>query len=807
MYPTRLSAATSCTVCSQDILQTLRRGFANPCRRKPSDQRIRLLRTSSRSKPILTTTVGVGQRPNTNAFQKRDNARRHVSTHSENALREAVCNLADGITEGHIELEEAFAELEKSDNLPQFSPESGHHVVDAIRDYQKDLEERLLLVPEQTVEEGEHDDAEIADEMADESTEASADPVEDVSSIDPELPLEERRSLIASQLGEVTTESFPEEETASDRPRAHALTAEGKFGTIPSTVFLSQDEMVKPVSEALSKFANKHISQNAHETFGGPKLPKSTSIVKQTSPSPIPLSASQRNMSPMDGNSFLAVLYPGIFASATSVLTELRKRLGAQWLRDLIRKEGGPRVLDVGGGGAGILAWREVVKAEWSVMSPDAPKGSPIPYGKSTVLTASDVLRHRASGLLENTTFIPRLPDYLHMQSDSMDAGGPPPQRKEFDVIIASHSILPKEEDYERKDHVRNLWTMLDPNGGILILVEKGHVNGFDAVAGARQMILDRLVASPNSTEYEDVIESPAADKVVEKEKGMIIAPCTNHEKCPLYVPSKDGKRPNYHCHFAQRYARPNYLQRIIGAADRNHEDVLFSYVAVQRGVDQREIQGLSQDAAATDEAFAGHEGEKDTQNEEATSSDSVTTTESPEPSIPFNPLTVPRIISQPLKRKGHVIMDMCTPAGKIERWVVPRSYSKQAFRDARKSDWGDLWALGAKTRMVREPRVHGTAESDGKQTQRKKPAKEGMTLDDLDDAMAEKAGKEVESFAENNIDIPEFDRTMNKLERPTRRSVPQKASDLPRWKRKMVKQKSKKEMRQTKGSKRSSDF
>jgi hypothetical protein len=36
----------------------------------------------------------------------------------------------------------------------------------------------------------------------------------------------------------------------------------------------------------------------------------------------------------------------------------------------------------------------------------------------------------------------------------------------------------------------------------------------------------------------------------------------------------------------------------------------------------------------------------------------------------------------------------------------VPRSFSKQAFRDARKARWGDLWALGAKTRIPRNVRL-----------------------------------------------------------------------------------------------------
>jgi ribosomal protein RSM22 (predicted rRNA methylase) len=279
----------------------------------------------------------------------------------------------------------------------------------------------------------------------------------------------------------------------------------------------------------------------------------------------------------------------------------------------------------------------------------------------------------------------------VQSETIDLDSRQHTPWRKEFDVIIASHSILPLDEDYLRRDHVRNLWLMLNPKGGVLILVEKGRSNGFEAIAGAREMILNRLISSPGSTQYENILGN-AEEEIIDKEKGMIIAPCTNHSQCPLHVSTKDGRRPAWHCHFSQRYIRPPYLQRILGASDRNNEDVLFSYLAVQRGVDQREVRGLTQDAAATDVAFTGYGG------------DSIHGGKVPEePPAGFDPLALPRIVSAPLKKKGHIIMDMCTPAGKMERWIVPRSFGKRAYRDARKSSWGDLWALGAKTRLHRE--------------------------------------------------------------------------------------------------------
>ncbi|KAG0640466.1 hypothetical protein HOY80DRAFT_1135937 [Tuber brumale] len=48
----------------------------------------------------------------------------------------------------------------------------------------------------------------------------------------------------------------------------------------------------------------------------------------------------------------------------------------------------------------------------------------------------------------------------------------------------------------------------------------------------------------------------------------------------------------------------------------------------------------------------------------------------------------------------------MCTPTGSTERQVVPRSHRKPEFGDAGKSGWGDLQALGAKSRTRRNIKI-----------------------------------------------------------------------------------------------------
>ncbi|KAJ5735143.1 uncharacterized protein N7483_000268 [Penicillium malachiteum] len=578
----------------------------------------------------------------------------------------------------------------------------------------------------------------------------------------------QRTREVAEQLGgEIMLEQFENEAVPDAVPRTHPLTSEGKFQTDPSTVHLPKNTMIGPISVILSEFSNKHIAEAAHRLFGGPGLPHSTTTPPpraQLPQLPIPLHSGQHHMANMEANAYLAVLYPGIYATTLSVLVEVRKRLGTDWIRNMLSQEGGPNVLDAGGGGAGILAWRDVLRAEYETMVPDHPEGAPIPYGRSTVLTGSETLRLRASAMLDNTTFLPRLPDYVHVrEKPTLDDSRAAPKRKQYDVIIAPHSLLGIEEEYERKEYVENLWSLLNPDGGVLILLEKGRQKGFEAIAGAREMLLRRHIASPGSTEYNNPLESPDSSETVTKETGMIIAPCTNHSTCPMHNPAGPTKGRKDYCHFEQRYIRPAFLQRIMGAKDRNHEDIKFSYLAVQRGVDVRQERGIQQTAEAVDAAFEGFED-----MDEASQ---------------FHPLALPRAVYPPLKRRGHVIFDLCTPAGKIERWTVPRSYSRQAYRDARKSNWGDLWALGAKTRIPRKLNL-GEKHGEGK--------KERLARRAATKAAREEEALEEHERDEENDEDDEVDQVRSRSDLPET-PLRKKGQTIPSWK----KHNDKKKMRQ----------
>lgn len=499
----------------------------------------------------------------------------------------------------------------------------------------------------------------------------------------------------------------------SEIARSHPYTREARSGTTPSTIFLPKETLVEPLTEMLRRTDVKHLTTAAEKAFGGRGLPHSASTpgseaMKKLEQKHIGLEASQNRMSEIEADAYMAVVMPSVYATVMSTLVEMRKRLGAEWLRDmLLREDGkGPSVLDAGAGGAGALAWKDVCQAEWETMAEEGLidiKKTPHPPTKLTVLCTPPTLRDRVAKLLEDTTLLHKLPDYVHASNgeETLD-GSAPYGRKSFDLVIAPHTLFPLAEEYKRKAQIGNLWHLTKSSGGVLLLIEKGLPRGFEAIAHARSLLLSKHISSPGSTHIvNNNLNNDDPD--IPKEKGMIIAPCTNHNTCPMYpVEGFSAGRKDF-CHFNQRYIRPAFYQRVVGASHRNHEDVKYSYIAVRRGVDTRADpesgnpgSELVQGKRATNAAFKGHEA----------ASDPEQSYHDQQLAEGFSTLSLPRVINEPLKRRGHVSLDLCTPSGTLERWTVPKSFSAQAYRDSRKTRWGDLWALGAKTRVERQPRL-----------------------------------------------------------------------------------------------------
>lgn len=111
---------------------------------------------------------------------------------------------------------------------------------------------------------------------------------------------------------------------------------------------------------------------------------------------------------------------------------------------------------------------------------------------------------------------------------------------------------------------------------------------------------------------------------------GRLIAPCPHQGACP--IPAGDW------CHFSQRVDR-SPLHRRLKAGALGYEDEKFSYVAASKG--------------------------------------------------PVQPVRA-RVLRHPLRRSGHAQLLLCAGEG-IQTVTVTRS-DKEAWRRARKTDWGDAW-------------------------------------------------------------------------------------------------------------------
>ncbi|KAM5363699.1 hypothetical protein ACJZ2D_011897 [Fusarium nematophilum] len=519
----------------------------------------------------------------------------------------------------------------------------------------------------------------------------------------------EEEELAERQAEEEEVPSWPEEQFSERLPgettRFHPLSLEGRFHDSPVEISLPRDDLIMPIRDLLQRTHIDHVKSAAEEAFGGAGLPLSPATPegkRNGNMRGVGLQADQRHMTEIEADAFIAGFLPPAYASIMATLRETRKRIGSDWLQSRLKDGTGLSVLDAGSGGAGLVAWNEIVRAEWDLLKEKGEVKGFEPPGKRTVVVGSDRLRHRAKSFLHNTTFLPRLPDYEHsgeMRGQHLDAGDKPQPRKSYHVIIASHLFLKEQQDHYRQAILNNLWNLLSKDGGILIVLEKAHPRGFEAVAHVRDTVLKQfLLPQSGQPEIDPEDFNPAFQR--EKEPGHVIAPCTNQGVCPMYqTTGKSSGRKDF-CHFSQRFVRPTFYTRMLGNSQNNQGDVEFTYVALRRGV----AKGSSLTGKeATEGAFKGYE-----------KSDA-------KPDMQ----TLPRMIMPPLKRKGHITLDLCTPEGKLERWTVPKSYSKLAYHDARKSRWGDLWALGAKTRVQRNARAGKGPDDGGKRGgQGKKPRK-----------------------------------------------------------------------------------
>ena len=115
-----------------------------------------------------------------------------------------------------------------------------------------------------------------------------------------------------------------------------------------------------------------------------------------------------------------------------------------------------------------------------------------------------------------------------------------------------------------------------------------------------------------------------------------VVAPCPHNAPCPLTQSFKEGKD---WCHFSVRIPRGKYHRRA-KEASLPYEDEKYTYLVV------------------SPHQYAAVEN---------------------------------RVIKAPIRKTGHVIVDLCTQNQDVERRIVGKSDSK-TYKKARDIEWGDKW-------------------------------------------------------------------------------------------------------------------
>ena len=153
------------------------------------------------------------------------------------------------------------------------------------------------------------------------------------------------------------------------------------------------------------------------------------------------------------------------------------------------------------------------------------------------------------------------------------------------------------------------------------------------AWAASRSLLI--LIQPGTPTGYQELM---MARTLLIKQGAHILAPCLHEKACPM-------QGENW-CHFKARFQRTP-TQMLLKSATRGFEDETYSYLIASR--------------------FGGGIAEGG----------------------------MSRVIASPLKRSGHVRLDLCLDDGKLCKMTFSKS-QKDVYQRARDTDWGDCLTIGA---------------------------------------------------------------------------------------------------------------
>ncbi|KAF8273002.1 mitochondrial small ribosomal subunit Rsm22-domain-containing protein [Lactarius quietus] len=395
-----------------------------------------------------------------------------------------------------------------------------------------------------------------------------------------------------------------------------------------------------------------------------------------------------RHHAERDGTAFASIVLPAHYSAIHSVLCHVRLRLGPQWSVQ--------NVFDWGAG-TGSALWA----ACYAFQNPSSPDGEDGQMALSSTAIVKYVGIEKRSGLVsigrQLLEGVPHGGMDVSWQRKFHSDNIPQVHDGSSTVAISAFFLSTLNTQLQRKALIEEIW---ECGAETIVLLDHSNPAGFQSVAEARELLLNlgRKEAENQGSEENQMAGS------------HVLAPCPHDHGCPIHW-SEVGKGKLV-CGFSQRMERPPFVRRTKHSGV-GHEDIGYSYVVIRRGprpripdvkvgrlgeVGRRQIQ--NEEAKRQPVELELHDGDSPAPTQLANAS--VLPEEITEPRA-HNPAEIdsllkaesfhwPRLVFPPLKKSGHVVMDVCAPSGSILRMTVPKSQGKQPYYDARKSAWGDTF-------------------------------------------------------------------------------------------------------------------
>ncbi|KAJ3721945.1 mitochondrial small ribosomal subunit Rsm22-domain-containing protein [Lentinula raphanica] len=388
-----------------------------------------------------------------------------------------------------------------------------------------------------------------------------------------------------------------------------------------------------------------------------------------------------------DGTAFASIALPAHYSAIRAVLAHVKHRLGPDW--------GITNVIDWGvATGSGL--WASIHTFQKNVdVSQDVEdlKLSDTSLETYLGIDKRDGLVNIGKRLLRNVkggNFTVTWQRAFH------DDDRVPRLLGQSTLALSAFNLSSLPTNLARKSLVKEMW---ESGANTIILIDHNTASGFENIAEARELLLKM---------GRKEIEDPSTEDWPIR-GSHVIAPCPHDSECPLLHPGS----MRLVCGFSQRLQRPSFI-RLTKHSTVGHEDTGYSYVVIQRGerparpltkvgrigaVGKRELDKAAESQTIMKELSLHDEDEIVAEEppeppSSASSSNSVLSPLDSEIQVQLQreAYSWPRLVFPPLKKSGHIILDACTPEGKIMRLTIPKSQGKQPYYDARKSSWGDIF-------------------------------------------------------------------------------------------------------------------